>query len=136
MPETYQHHHVVAEREIDALGRASNVAFIEWMLAAAVGHSAAQGWPTEAYLERGSGWVVRSHRIEYRRPALPGDRIVVETWVATMDAASSVRRYRILREGGDLLATAETCWAYIDFRSGRPTRIPPEVAGAFVVVER
>jgi acyl-CoA thioester hydrolase len=136
MPAIFEHPHRVTDEEIDALGRASNVAFIEWMLAAAMAHSAAQGWPSEAYLRRGSGWVVRSHAIEYRRPALPGDAIVVRTWVATLEAASSLRRYLILRrDGEETLATAETRWAVIDFATGRPTRIPKEVAQAFVVVE-
>ena len=137
MPEVFEHVHDITGAEIDALGRASNVAFIQWMLEAATGHSSAQGWPAESYLERGFGWVVRSHRIEYRRPALPGDRIVVETWVATMDAVTSLRRYRIVRaEGRELLAEAETLWAFIDFRTGRPRRIPEEVGRAFTVVQR
>jgi acyl-CoA thioester hydrolase len=133
----HEHPHTVRDEEIDALGRAGNVAFIEWILAAATAHSAAQGFSTEEYLRRGAGWVVRSHAIEYRRPALAGERIVVETWVASLEAATSLRRYRILRQGdGLLLATAETLWAFIDFRTGRPTRIPPDVARAFPVVER
>ncbi len=135
MPEVYEHVHTVEDDEIDALKRASNVAYVKWMLDAAVAHSAAQGWPAEAYERLGSGWVVRSHKIEYRRPALPGDRVVVRTWVATMDAATSLRRYRMERAGdGTLLATAETLWAYIDFATGRPMRVPPDVARAFVVV--
>lgn len=136
MPAVYRHSHEVEPWEIDALGRASNVAFLEWMVAAAVEHSAAQGWPTEAYLRRGCGWVVRSHAIEYRAPAFPGDRIVVETWVSSVNGASSTRRYKVLREKtGELLATGETRWAFIDFATGRPVRIPPEIARAFPVVE-
>ncbi|HAK95269.1 MAG TPA: acyl-CoA thioesterase [Planctomycetes bacterium] len=135
MPDVYEHAHVVRDDEIDALGRASNVAYVQWMLDAALAHTAAQGWPAEAYERLGSGWVVRSHAIEYRRPALPGDRVVVRTWVATMDAATSLRRYRIERTGdGALLATAETRWAFINFATGRPARIPPDIAGAFAIV--
>ena len=132
MNELFEHSHCVRPEEIDALGRASNVAFLEWMLAAAVGHSAALGWPAEAYLARGAGWVVRSHAIDYQRPAFEGDRIVVQTWVATLDGASSIRRYKIVRgETGEVLATAETRWAFVDFRTdvGRCLRHPsPRVA--------
>jgi acyl-CoA thioester hydrolase len=137
MPEIHEHHHTVRDDEIDALGRASNVAYVEWMLRAATEHSALQGWPEEAYLARGYGWVVRMHRIEYLRPALPRDRLVVETWVATLDRVASIRRYRILREESqELLAEAETKWVFIDFKTARPMRIPEEVARAFPVVER
>jgi acyl-CoA thioester hydrolase len=136
MPEIYEHVHTVRADEIDELGRANNVAYVTWLQAAALAHSTAQGWPAEAYQRLGSGWVVRSHRIDYLRPAFPGDTVTVRTWVATLENVSSLRRYRILRAGdGALLATAETRWAYIDFATGRPMRIPPEVGGAFPVVD-
>ncbi len=135
MPDVFEHFRRVEDREIDALGRASNIAYLEWMLDAAVAHSAAQGWPAEAYVARGAGWVVRAHAIEYRKPAFPGDRLVVLTWVTAMTAATSVRRYRIVRRSdGALLASAETTWAFIDLVSGRPTRVPREIADAFPVV--
>jgi acyl-CoA thioester hydrolase len=35
----------------------------------AIEHSAAAGWPMARYVELGAGWVVRSHFIEYLRPA-------------------------------------------------------------------
>ena len=135
MPAVFEYRHTVRDDETDELRHTSNVAYIEWMLAAAVAHSAAQGWPAGAYLERGAGWVVRSHTIEYLRPSFAGDRITVRTWVGTMDAATSIRRYRILAEDGSVLARAETKWAFIDFTSRRPVRIPPEIAGAFPVVD-
>lgn len=135
MPAIYDYSHTVADSEIDEIGVAGNVTYIRWMMFAATAHSGEQGLPTEEYLRRGHGWVVRSHRIEYRRPALPGDRIVVRTWVATLNAATSLRRYRILRADTDeLLATAETLWAFIDFDTRRPLRVPPDIAGAFEVV--
>ncbi len=137
MPEIYVHSHVVQPGEIDSLGHANNVFYIAWLQAAAVAHSAAQGWPGTRYDELGQGWVVRSHAIEYLLPAFAGDHLAVETWVATMQKVTSLRRYRIVRHGdGALLATAETNWAFVDLTSGRPVRIPPEVAGAFAVVQR
>jgi acyl-CoA thioester hydrolase len=135
MPEIFVFPHVVAETEIDSLGHANNVAYLEWMQSAAVAHSAAQGWPGERYRQLGRGWVVRSHRIEYFQPALAGQRIVVRTWVATMKKVTSLRRYRILRADDEaLLAEAETNWAFIDFRRGGPVRIDREIAAAFPLV--
>jgi len=137
MPEIHEYYHTVGEKEIDTLGHANNVAYVEWMQAAAVAHSTAQGWPGEAYQRMGCGWVVRSHAIEYLTAALAGDEIVVETWVATMRKATSLRRYRILRRSdGETLATAETRWAFVNYETGQPVRIPAEVAQAFQVVER
>ena len=137
MPDVYEHHRTVAAAEIDALGHANNIAYLEWMQAAALAHSAAQGWPGEAYQRLGCGWVVRSHRIEYHSPARFGEPIVVQTWVANMRKVTSLRRYRVVRgSDAELLATAETQWAFIDFATGQPKRIPPEIASAFAVVDQ
>ena len=135
MPAIFEYHHAVREDEIDPLGHANNVVYLQWMQAAALAHSAAQGWPGKAYRELGRGWVVRSHKIEYHRAAAAGDEITVRTWVATMKKVSSLRRFRIYGgTDGLLLATAETNWAFVDYASNRPVRIPPEIAGAFEVV--
>lgn len=136
MPAVYEHRHIVGTDEIDPLGHASNVAYVEWMQASALAHSAAQGWPADRYRALGLGWVVRAHTIEYHRPALAGDGIAVRTWVATMRKATSLRRYRIHRQSDDaLLATAETRWAFVDYSTNQPTRVPREIAEAFEVVE-
>ena len=137
MPEVYEYFHTVADEEIDALGHANNVAYVQWMQAAAVAHSTAQGWPGERYRRLGSGWVVRSHTIEYHQPVSAGQEIVVRTWVATMQKVTSIRRYRIVRRADEqLLATAETKWAFIDYATGQPARIPGEIAASFQVVGR
>ena len=136
MPIVYEHHHTVRDDEIDGLGHANNVAYVDWMQSAAVAHSAAQGWPGEGYRRVGLGWVVRSHTIEYRQPAFAGDQVVVRTWVATMKKATSLRRYKILRTSDNvLLATAETKWAFINFTTRQPMRIPREIAEAFHVMD-
>jgi acyl-CoA thioester hydrolase len=135
MPAVFEYHHVVDDDEIDAQGHANNVCYIAWMQEAALAHSAVQGWPADAYQRIGMGWVVRSHAIEYHQPALAGQRIVVVTWVATFKRVTSVRRYRIIRQSdGVLLATAETKWAFIDYATGQPCRVPADIVRAFEVV--
>ena len=135
MPEIYEYLHTVGDGEIDALGHANNVAYVQWMQAAALAHSAAQGWPGERYRQLGCGWVVRSHAIQYHQPALPGEQIVVRTWVATLRKVTSIRRYQIVRPAdGELLASAETKWAFINYATGQPAAIPREVAQSFQVV--
>lgn len=135
MPAVFRYEHTVGADEIDPLGHANNVAYLEWMQAAALAHSAAQGWPAERYRALGLGWVVRSHTIEYLLPARAGDVIVVDTWVATLRKATSQRCYRIRRKSdGAVLATAQTRWAFVDYATGQPQRIPPEIAESFEVV--
>jgi len=131
--EVFNYPHTVGVEEIDEQGHANNVAYVAWMQDAALAHSAAVGWTSERYRQLGMTWVARRHEIEYLRPALPGDRIVVQTHVAEMKKVTSTRRYRIIRaRDGELLARAETNWAFINSVTGRPTRIPEEMAQAFI----
>ena len=136
MPRIFHYRHTVQEDEIDDLGHANNVSYVEWMQAAAVAHSAEHGWTRDRYRKMGKGWVARSHKIEYLQSALQDDRLVIETWVAKMKKVTSVRRYRIKRETDDLLlATAETKWAFVNYTSGQPMRIPQEVIESFEQVD-
>jgi acyl-CoA thioester hydrolase len=135
MPAIYIHRHTVQPGEIDALGHVSNIEYLRWTQTAALAHSAAQGWPEEAYHRLGAGWVVRSHQIEYLRPALAGDELAIRTWVASFRKVTSLRRYEIVRLADEqLLARAATDWAFINFATRLPSRVPPEIQNAFVVV--
>ena len=95
MPAILEWTHTVVEHDLDGLGHANNISYLKWMQSAALAHSAAQGWPVEAYAAR--GWVVRSHFIEYLAPAMLGDTILIRTWVADMGKVTSRRRFLILR---------------------------------------
>ncbi len=133
MPAIYIHHHTVRPDEIDRLGHANNLVYLRWMMDAAVAHSAAVGWDSAAYERLGSVFVVRSHAIEYLRAALVDEPIHVRTWVGSFRKASSERRYEIVRAGDQkTLATAATNWAFVNFDTRLPTRIPEAVINAFL----
>ena len=128
----FEHLHTVLPEEIDPQGHVNNVAYVAWMQAAAVAHSRLQGWPNSRYRERGWAWVARSHFIEYRRPAFLGDEIVIRTWVADMQKYTSRRKYEMFREN-QLLARAETNWAFVAFETQKLLAVPEEVARAFEI---
>ena len=135
MPRIFPVRIPVAATDIDANEHVNNLAYVRWMQEAAWAHSTAQGWTPGRYRELGAGWFVRSHFIEYLRPAHLGDVLTLHTWVGEMKAGSCVRRFLFLRDGtGEPVATARTRWAFVDLATGRPTRIPPEVASSFAVV--
>src|SRR6476659_1933676 len=99
MPDrVYEYDIEVGASAIDANGHVNNVEFVRWMQSAAVAHADAAGC-TAATQVAGATWVIRSHRIEYRRPALAGDRVRVLTWVADFRRAFSLRKYRFVRAG-------------------------------------
>jgi acyl-CoA thioester hydrolase len=135
MPAIYEHRLVVQDDEIDLLGHVYNLRYLQWMIDAAVAHSAAQGWGNEDYLRIGQGWVVRAHEIEYLAPAHAGEPIAVRTWIADFKRVTSRRRYRVVREtDGRTLAEGATNWAFIDFATRRLIRIPDIVSASFEVV--
>jgi len=135
MTATFVHQFAVPATSIDANGHVNNLEFVRWMQEVATLHSEAVGWPLDRYRALRAGWFVRTHSIEYLRPAFAGDTMVLATWVAGFRATSSPRRYRFLRRGEAApLAIAETVWVFVDGVTGLPKRVPPDLAGAFTVV--
>jgi acyl-CoA thioester hydrolase len=132
MPEIFYASHLITDEEIDGQGHANNIAYLTWMQSGAVDHSSAQGWTPQAYRERGWAWVVRSHFIEYRRPVFAGERITIQTWVADMKRFTSLRKYEMFRDQ-DLIARAETNWAFVETTQANLLPIPQEVARAFQI---
>lgn len=117
---------------IDRQGHVSNLAYVGWMQDVAIEHSAAAGWPMERYLGLGAGWVVRSHFIEYLRPAFAGERLGIHTWVPRFDQRRTPRRYLFVREEDRrILARAETQWVFVDLTTGRRRPLPEELVTAF-----
>jgi acyl-CoA thioester hydrolase len=118
--------------DIDALGHASNVAFVRWIQDVAVAHSAAVGLDLAAYGRMGAVFVVARHEIDYLRPALRGDLIEARTWISSVMAAKCERSTELVRKrDGEVLAKGLTTWGFIEIASGRPRRIAEEVRTAF-----
>ena len=123
---------VAAREDIDELGHVSNVVYVRWIQDVAKAHSASVGWDHDRYRAFGAVFVVHKHVVEYRAPAFEGDRVARVTWVQSFSGASSDRRTRIVRvTDGKELVRASTSWAFVGLESGRPRRIPAEIASAF-----
>ena len=121
----------VGPSAVDANGHVNNVEYVRWMQEAAVRHADDTGC-TAATRDAGATWVVRSHQVEYRRPAFAGDRVQVMTWVADFRRAFSLRKYKFVRPvDNTVLAEGHTDWAYVDTQSGRPQTIPPHIQAMF-----
>jgi len=121
----------VAAEVVDRHRHVNNVAYVQWMQDAATGHAEACGGARLAR-EFGGLWFVRTHRIEYLKPAFVNDEITLLTWVADWRKVRSLRRYRFLRDQ-IVLADGETDWVFVDAASGRPKAIPEQLVSAFGV---
>ncbi|MDR3111219.1 MAG: acyl-CoA thioesterase [Planctomycetaceae bacterium] len=125
---------IVSADDIDEMEHANNVCYIRWMQDAAVAHSTANGWETQRYLDFGSAWYARKHTIEYLAPAFLGEQLIVQTWVSDWKTVRSTRCYRFVRPSDKtIVAIAETCWAFVNLTTKRPTKIPKEVTDCFIV---
>ncbi len=135
MPRILVRDFTVPGAAIDVNRHVHNLEYLRWMQDIAIEHSAARGWTQERYQAAGIAWVVRSHSIEYLRPAFAGDALSLLTWVADLRSRSSLRKYLLWRPGDrQVLAQAETRWVLVEAGSGRARAIPGELRSSFEIV--
>jgi acyl-CoA thioester hydrolase len=130
----YKHDVKVTADMVDGNGHVNNVVYIQWMQDSAIHHAKVSGC-TQVSESLGATWVVRTHHVEYLRPAFAGDAITVLTWVADFRRVRSLRKYKLIRARDKaIVAQAETDWAFVDAKTGKPRAIPDEVKKTLPVV--
>ncbi len=134
MTQVYQYRLIVPQDAVDINNHVNNIEYLRWMQTAAVLHSDIQGC-TQATIAARATWVVRSHYIEYLRPAFTGEVVVVLTWVSNFRRVRSLRKYRIVRLADlEVLVEGETDWVFVDAATGRLRSIPPPVMACFEIL--
>lgn len=116
--------------DIDELGHVSNLVYLRWVQDVAMAHSRSVGWDWARYRALGAAFMVRRHEIDYVAQVALGDVLRAETWVDSWRPASCVRKTELVRDG-KIVARAATTWALIGLASGRPQRIPDDLAALF-----
>ena len=132
MSPIYEHKLCVPQSAIDDNGHVGNIEFLRWMLDAATAQTHATGG-AQATRNANAAWVVRSHHIEYLRPAFVSENLVVYTWISNLGHLRSLRKYKIVRNE-TVLAKGETDWVLIDANTGRPRTIPEEISNCFQIL--
>ena len=134
MDPVYRCEFAVSEDALDENGHVNNVVYVQWMQDVATRHADASGC-TSATKSAGAAWVVRSHKVEYLRPAYAGDPVAALTWVVNFRRATSLRKYKFVRTSDNtVLARGETDWVFVDAESGRPRIIPESVTEGFRIL--
>ena len=116
--------------DIDELGHVNNAAWVRWIQEMATAHwrAVAPAEHVEAYI-----WVVTRHEIDYLGAAGPGETVTGRTWVGEAPRGARFDRHvEFTGEDGKVKVRAKTTWAIIDRASGRPVRVPSEVAAPFL----
>ncbi len=116
--------------EIDELGHVNNAAWVRWIQDLATAHWAAVADPRHVDLYV---WVVTRHEIDYLRALGPGETAIGRTWVGEAPRGARFDRHvEFTGPEGRICVRAVTTWAIIDRASGRPIRVPEEVARPFL----
>ena len=118
----------VFPEHIDALGHVNNVQYLYWVQDAAHNH-----WEALIQnIDKPIGvWVVRSHSITYKQPALEGDKLTLKTYVKQSRGVLSERIVEIFNVEQKLLAVCSTQWCYINPINQKPELIPNTVLELF-----
>ncbi len=118
--------------DIDEMGHVNNVVYLSWVQDVAIAHwdSLTTGQHRAKY-----AWVAIRHEIDYHAGAVLGDALIARTWTGTARGMRFPRHTEIIRvdESGNRkrMATAVTQWCPLERSTGRPTRLPTEIAAFF-----
>jgi YbgC/YbaW family acyl-CoA thioester hydrolase len=82
----------------------------------------------EEFLRMGLGWFVRSFHIDYKRPLLLGEWMVVTTWVEEMKTENVRVNFEISKKAnGKLAAEGHGVYTLVNLETGRAQTIPEAV---------
>jgi acyl-CoA thioester hydrolase len=119
-----------SEDHIDELGHVNNAVWVRWIQDIATAH-----WSAIAPAEHQAAyfWVVTRHEIDYLRAVLPGETVTGRTWIPDAPRGARFDRHvEFTGADGKPRVRAKTTWAIVDRATGRPLRVPPEVAAPFM----
>lgn len=111
--------------DTDAGGIVYHASYIRWMERGRTEYLRILRLDQRALLAAGTRFVVKSVKIDFRRPALFDDSLIVCTQCTRLKAASLVLHQQVMR-GVGIMAEAEIVCAAID-EENRPMRLPPGV---------
>ena len=130
-PERFSITTSVAPADIDELGHVNNLVYLRWVQEVAIAH-----WTTRTTVEQRAAvtWVVVRHEIDYRRPAMPGDQLILTTWVGVEVRRAFERHTEIVRaRDQSLLARARTLWVPVDPKTLKVTEVGADIRTRFSV---
>ena len=129
MNKTHQYNLQVNKEHLDELDHVNNVQYLHWVQEISEAH-----W--KSLIEKDSYflgiWVVRSHKIDYKRPAKLYDWLTLKTHVASTEGFLSQRIVKIyLKDTTTLVAQCTTQWCYLNAVTLELETIPENIFQLF-----
>jgi acyl-CoA thioester hydrolase len=108
--------------ECDHYNHVNNANYLNYLEYARYEFLKSIGFDYPGMLKEGYGVYVARVEIDYKKPALADETLLIRSWPVKKGAVSGVFAQRISR-GEDLIAEAKVTWAFVDSR-GVPVKVP------------
>lgn len=115
--------------DIDMFNHVHNSTYFDYVLAARYEQMEAHyNMSMEEFLHQGFGWVVKTAFVDYKRPLTLGDSFIVETGIAELLERGCKVVFNIRnKKTNKLCCDGWFDYALIDIKSGRSTKVTPEM---------
>ncbi|MDR2444725.1 MAG: acyl-CoA thioesterase [Spirochaetaceae bacterium] len=110
--------------ECDSYGHVNNANYLNYLEYARFEFLRDINFDYPGMIKAGYGVFVARVEIDYKRPALMDDEILIQSWPVKKGAVSGVIAQKITR-GDDTIVEAKVTWAFVDER-GVPSKLPPQ----------
>jgi len=121
--------------DIDMNNHVHNSKYLDYVLAARYDQmSRCYRMSMEEFIAMGLGWVVKSCRVEFKRPLVLGDAIIVRTWIEEIGGSTARVKFEIVKKSsGKLSADGVFEYSMVSLSSGRAQTIPDDVVRKYSV---
>ena len=110
--------------ECDSYGHVNNANYLNYLEYARFEFLRDINFDYPGMIKAGYGIYVARVEIDYKRPAVMDDEILIQSWPVKKGAVSGVIAQKITR-GDDTIVEAKVTWAFVDER-GAPAKLPPQ----------
>ena len=110
--------------ECDSYGHVNNANYLNYLEYARYELLRDVGFDYTKATNAGYGLYIARIEIDYKKPAITDDWLLIRSWPIKKGAASGTIAQQI-RRGDDILVEAKVTWAFVNAK-GMPVRIPDE----------
>ena len=82
---------------------------------------------------KNKAWIMLFWQIVINRRPVFNEEVKVATWATGFQGFMGERNFTLKDEDGNMLVCANSYWLYMDTKSGRPSKIPPEEAEKYSI---
>lgn len=110
--------------ECDGYGHVNNANYLHYLEFGRHEYLRTIGFNYPEAVKAGYGVYIARVEIDYKKPAVTDDELVIQSWPVKKGAVSGVIAQKITR-GDDIIVEAKVTWAFVN-SAGNPVKLPPE----------